>query len=204
MEDERVATSPQMEQAVKQLALRCGATWSHKGTRLSVAMPDRTDRWLITNLSGQRISVTHCWVEEEDCLSPDLEMVFALHPEGWKPVELLHTDAVWETYVQAAQAAGISVYDEQGDTYFAHFTEYWAYQLQQEGWLEHSYKVEETKDGRIPGCQSTHVGPCYGELWQCATCDKTVCFAEGSDNHPELCDACWVKSYGGLEDDIPF
>lgn len=46
---------------------------------------------------------------------------------------------------------------------------------------------------RMAGCQSTNHTYCYGELWQCAACGKTVCYAEGTDNHPELCDDCWVQ-----------
>jgi hypothetical protein len=201
---ERGVPSPQMEQLVKQLANRHEMAWSQKGARLTLTMPERNDCWLFVNLDGVRISMTHCWVEEGDCLAPDFDMVFILYPDGWEPVELCHTDAVWNSYVQAAKATGISIYDGQGDTIFAHFTEYWAQQLQQQGWLEYAYRVEETKEGRFAGCQSIHPGPCYGELWQCATCDKTVCFAEGSDNHPELCDDCWCRSCGGLEDDVPF
>ena len=204
MNTERRGTSPQMEQIIKQLASRHEMAWRQKGTRLTVAMSTRTDRWLIANLDGVRISVTHCWVEEGECLTPDFDMVFILYPDGWEPVELLHSDAVWQTYMQAARAANIPLYDEQGDVVFAHFTEYWAHQLQQQGWVEHSYKVEEARDHRLLGCQSTHPGACYGELWQCAACQKTVCFAEGSDNHPELCDDCWCKQYGDLEDDAPF
>ncbi|MCB0094157.1 MAG: hypothetical protein KDE46_00500 [Caldilineaceae bacterium] len=49
--------------------------------------------------------------------------------------------------------------------------------------------------GRILGCQSTNHTECYGELWACANCGKIVCFAEGTDNHPELCDDCWVERY---------
>jgi hypothetical protein len=114
--------------------------------------------------------------------------------------------------VQAAKASGILVYDEQGDTLFAHFTEYWAQQLQQQGWLEHGRKVEEARVtlageslGRLAGCQSTNHFYCYGELWQCAGCGKTVCYAEGSDNHPELCDDCWVKHDAAQKevDDVP-
>ena len=45
---------------------------------------------------------------------------------------------------------------------------------------------------RIVGCQSTNHTECYGILWQCTNCGKRVCCAEGSDNHPELCDDCWV------------
>ena len=206
-------TTPKLQNFILQLAQKHGVDLFQEGAQFSLAMPSRPDRWLIANLDGTRISVTHCWVEEAETLSSDLDMVFALHPEGWEPIELLHTNDVWEAYVQAAKAAGIPVYDEQGETYFAHFTEYWAHQLQQQGWLTQAGKVEEAeaewKDksgGRLAGCQSTHPGPCSGELWQCAACGKTVCFAEGSDNHPELCDDCWCKRYAaqGEVDDVPF
>ncbi len=49
---------------------------------------------------------------------------------------------------------------------------------------------------RIPGCQSLNHEECYGELWQCAVCGKRVCYAEGTDNLPDLCDDCWVKAQG--------
>lgn len=45
---------------------------------------------------------------------------------------------------------------------------------------------------RNPGCQSTNHRACYGELWQCKRCGKTVCYAEGTDNDPDVCDDCWV------------
>src|SRR5262245_16158456 len=117
-------TSPQMEQIIKQLAAEYSVDLSQQGASLSLDMPTRPDRWLIANLDGQRISLTRCFVEEGDCLRPDLDMVFALTPAGWEPIELLHAEEVWNTYVQAANAAGIPVYDEQGETLFAHFTEY--------------------------------------------------------------------------------
>lgn len=53
----------------------------------------------------------------------------------------------------------------------------------------------------LQGCQSTNHGrrACYGELWQCGVCGKTVCYAEGTDNDPSLCDDCWVKKHGGKD-----
>jgi hypothetical protein len=55
---------------------------------------------------------------------------------------------------------------------------------------------------RLAGCQSSHRGHCYGELWQCAACSKTVCWAEGSDNDPEVCDDCWVKQRTAQEAEV--
>ena len=45
---------------------------------------------------------------------------------------------------------------------------------------------------RFAECESTNHGRCYGDLWQCIQCGKTVCSAEGSDNDPDLCDDCRV------------
>ena len=48
---------------------------------------------------------------------------------------------------------------------------------------------------RIPGCQSTNHTECYGELWECVNCGKKVCFAEGTDLDPDLCDDCWTQQH---------
>ncbi len=64
--------------------------------------------------------------------------------------------------------------------------------------------------GRMEGCQSTNHTDCYGDLWQCDRCGKTVCYGEGGTHDFELCDDCWVDAYPlGImlcspEDDVPF
>lgn len=214
---ERFVYSPRMAAAITRLAARHDLELGQPGASLALALSGRYERWLITTLSGARLSVTHCWVEGDEELAPDLDMVFALSTAGWEPLELVYADEIWHTYTQAAEVNGTPVYDEHGDIYFACFTEYWAHQLQQQGWVTHAYPVAvqeggrgcdfpDTLSGRLPGCHSNHPGPCYGELWCCAACTKTVCYAEGTDNHPELCDSCWVKQYGPQEEenDVPF
>jgi len=52
--------------------------------------------------------------------------------------------------------------------------------------------------GRNPCCQSDHPGPCYGDPWTCDRCGKTVCCAEGTDDHPELCDDCWAAEFSSF------
>jgi hypothetical protein len=52
--------------------------------------------------------------------------------------------------------------------------------------------------GRNPCCQSDHPGPCYGDPWTCERCGKTVCCAEGTDDHPELCDDCWTAEFSSF------
>lgn len=207
--DEEQMTSPQMEQIIWQLATKHGVDLAQKGARFSLDMPERKERWMMANLDGTRISVTRCVIEPDETLALELDMVFTLLEAGWEPVELVGADAVWDAYVQVAQATGIVVYDEQGELRFACFTEYWAAQLKAQGWLEQSRYVPESS-GRMVGCESTTHTACYGELWHCVGCGKIVCYAEGSDNHLELCDDCWVKEYplleafSRLEDDVPF
>jgi hypothetical protein len=63
--------------------------------------------------------------------------------------------------------------------------------------------------GRMEGCQSTNHTECYGELWQCANCGKIVCYAEGSDDDPQVCDDCWatlhpLHTIPNQDEDIPF
>ena len=45
---------------------------------------------------------------------------------------------------------------------------------------------------RLKGCQSTNHDTCYGELWQCSKCGKSVCCNEGMPDS-DLCDSCWAE-----------
>lgn len=197
--------SPQMEVVITRLAREHGMDLSQPGASLSLAMPTWLNRWIITNLDGTRVSVTRCVVEDGDCLGLELDMVFLVQADGWEPVELVYTPALWREYRQAAKAATISIYHTNGDICFPSFTEYWARQLETQGWLTQAYTVPAAVQGNdlsshFAGCQSTHAGPCYGELWSCAACEKIICCAEGSDHHPEVCDDCWVKYFGNQEE----
>src|SRR5690349_13429275 len=51
------------------------------------------------------------------------------------------------------------------------------------------------KRRRLRGCQSLNHNVCYGGLWRCGQCGKTVCYAEGTDDDPDLCDDCWVQTH---------
>jgi hypothetical protein len=49
------------------------------------------------------------------------------------------------------------------------------------------------KTGRIFGCQSSNHSLCRGELWICERCGKRICYEEGSNDLPDICDDCWVS-----------
>lgn len=188
--------SPYMEQMAKRLATRYGMDWTQSGAYLMLAMPERPERWLLINMDGERFSLTCCLVEPDETLVPEVDMVFTLHAEGWEPIELLYSNEAFTGYIQAVEAAGLPVYDAEGDLRFDTFTEYWAQVLEKQGWLQGSYRLPKPESGgRMAGCQSTNHTECYGELWQCQGCGKMVCYAEGTDNHPELCDDCWAVRF---------
>jgi hypothetical protein len=197
-----VMFSPLMERIAKTLAVRYGMDWSQKGAFLSLAMPGRSERWLLINLDGERFSLTCCLVEQDHTLTPEVDMVFTMHPEGWEPIELLYSNEIFATFVQDARAADLPVYDMEGNLRFDTFTEYWAKQLEEQGWVEHGHPLlDQESYGRMTGCQSTNHTNCYGELWQCAACGKFVCYAEGTDDHRELCDDCWAARFA-TEDEV--
>lgn len=193
MKTKPMMVSPQMEQLVKAIAARHEMDWTQPDAKLHLMLPGHTERWLLMNLDGERFSVLCYLIEASGILTPELDMVFTMHAIGWEPIELMYSQEVFAAFLQAAP---VPVYDADGNLYFDAFTEYWAQQLQSHGWVEQSQPVPEPEvGGRLVGCQSTNHAVCYGELWQCAVCGKTVCCNEGSDDHPELCDDCWAALF---------
>jgi hypothetical protein len=188
-------TSPRMAQLVKSLALKHQVNLAVRGACLILAMPDRTERWMIYHYDDGRVSVTRFLVFEDRSFALDLDLVFEIHPLGWEPVELIYDPDFWQAYLQAAEAEGSAAYDEYGQTRFAGFTEYVARQIEAEGWPEQSHQQIADGWSRLPGCQSTNHDFCYGVLWQCSDCGKTVCYAEGTDDYRELCDDCWASKH---------
>lgn len=121
-----------MEKTVTTLAAAHGVDLAQAGASIDVDMPNCSQRWLITNIDGGRIGVTRCNVDKENQLSPDLDIIFAISPAGWEPIEIIHTPTVWESYVKAAQAVNQPVSDTQGDFDFVDFTNYMAEALEQQ------------------------------------------------------------------------
>lgn len=128
-----------MEQVVTQLATAQGVDLSQPGAQFNVDHPGQ--RWTIANL-GDRIGVTRFQVDEENLLSPDLDMVFAVTEFGWEPREIIHAERPWDEFAQAAQEQALTVFDAQGNLRYDVFTEVWAQKIEQEGWLKEGYGVE--------------------------------------------------------------
>lgn len=196
MNTNTIMISPQMERVVKCIADRCGMDWCRPEARLDLALPEHRDHWAFINLDGERFSVTNYLVEPDTTLTPEVDMVFEMHAVGWEPIELLYSEESFADFLAIADAVHLPVYDPEGNLYFDSYTEYWAEQIAAQGWVEYGQPVSAPDiTGRMIGCQSTNHPRCYGELWQCAICQKTVCCNEGSDDHPALCDDCWAAIF---------
>jgi hypothetical protein len=122
-----------MEQAVVTLAAAYGVDLAQAGAALNIDQPEHSHRWLITNLDGARIGITRCQVDEENCLAPDLDMVFEITHQGWEPVEIIHAEPPWDEFAQAAATQALTVFDPQGNLCYDVFTEFWAQALEQAG-----------------------------------------------------------------------
>ncbi len=120
-----------MAQTVTQLANAYGVDLSQKGANFHLQLPNQPQCWLIGNIDSTRIGVTRCQVDAENCLAPDLDVVFEVTPVGWEPRELTHSDQVWQAYLQAMQALGEAVVNAQGDFNFTTFTDFVAQALAQ-------------------------------------------------------------------------
>lgn len=180
--------SPLMQQLIERLAAKHEVDLSEPDQYLRLSMPNCPIQLVIETTHDRRLMVSCYGKDETDDADP--EMLFEPgYPDGWLPVELLYSPQEWETF---SQETSLSISPNEVD--LADLTEYWASRLVEQGWLDHGRWQEEPK-GRLPGCQSTNHTVCYGELWQCESCGKTVCCNEGTTDHPELCDDCWVQQY---------
>ena len=133
---------PKMQWLIERLAFKYQFNLSAAGGCLLLALPESADRLLIASLSGERVGLTHCMADGEGYLALDLDMVFLIVEDDLQPMELLHTDAVWEEYVQGMAATdGVQVFDEAGEISLPRFAEYWASTLEQQRWLEQSQRL---------------------------------------------------------------
>jgi hypothetical protein len=136
------ALCPKMQLLIERLAFKYQFNLSLAGGCLLLALPESAERLLIAGLSDERIGVSHCLADGEACLSCDTDMIFLIGEDEIQPVELLHTDAVWEEYVQVmAATGGVQVFDEAGEISLPRFAEYWASTLEQQRWLLSSQRL---------------------------------------------------------------
>jgi hypothetical protein len=224
-------TAPKLQAFIRQLAEKHGVAIRQPGAYLCLEL--KGDLLVLEQLGPGRIAIVyqihlfHGWVTET-------EIVLWLEAaDGWAPIEINQMQGGWCSYAELDANGELADFQfPQGQAALADWAEGFAASLTGEGWLEQGvpssaprpvYTLEQMYErglvpleplpvespaahpARMAGCQSAHPDPCYGELWQCSACKKTVCCAEGTDNHPDLCDECWVNRQAAQEDDhVPF
>jgi hypothetical protein len=133
---------PTMQLLIERLAFKHQFNLSAAGGCLLLALPNSAERLIIAGLSGERVGLTHCLADVEGHLALDLDMVFLIGEDDLQPVELLHTDAVWVSYVQGMAATdSAQILDEAGEISLPRFAEYWASTLEQQRWLDQSQRL---------------------------------------------------------------
>lgn len=178
-----------MQRFIESLADRYRADLCQMGVSLTLTRLGQPNSLLLYNAG---LDQAHLIRDPEGQLLPEVEFLFFTgNPDAWQPMEIRYALATWMAYLDAT---GKQYNDDasanNGEAMLNGFVAYWTAHLIEEGWLAAGQTCV-----RISGCQSTNHSACYGELWQCAACHRTFCCAEGTDNHPELCDDCWAARF---------
>jgi len=144
-------TSPHMEQTISQLAQAYGVDLTQAGGSFQVGRPGFTQCWLIANIDGTRIGITRCQVDKDECLAPDLDIVFEITSAGWEPIEIIHAPTVWSDYINTAQAKEGTLIDPQDDFSFGAFAGFVARQIEEDGRLAQMPSGEKRQAQPPPG-----------------------------------------------------
>lgn len=142
---ETLTPSPRMQAIITDLAAYYEVDIRQADVRFSLARPGEAHQWLIANLDGQRIDVARCPVDDETFMVPDIDLLFAVTPKGWETVRVIHTNAAWEAYAQAASAQGQTVEDPEVNFPFNTFADYVAHLIEIEVRLEQVSDAEAAK-----------------------------------------------------------
>ena len=128
-------TSPKMQSVIEQLAKQHGLYLSQAEAYLRLEMPG-FDRLVIENIGCQRISVAHYYEQNGDLVA-DPDVVFFTGYGAWAPIEITQVMAVYRRYAELDDAGQTIVrFDVRGQADLAAFTEEWAQNLLDQGWLK--------------------------------------------------------------------
>jgi hypothetical protein len=128
-------TSPKMQAVIVQLARRHGLDLTQVGAYLRLDLPGY-DRLVIESIGSQQVSVAH-YFEANGDLVAEPDVVFFTGSGPWIPIAITQTLGGYRSYAQLAQdGRQIQRLERQGQAELAAFTEVWAQNLMDQGWLE--------------------------------------------------------------------
>lgn len=122
--------SPRLQAVITDLAAYYEVAITQAAAHFRLARPQQAQQWSITNLDGHQINVARCPVADETFMVPDIDVVLAINRTEWQIMRVVHTDAVWTAYAQAASAQGQPLSERQENFPFGAFAEYVAHLIE--------------------------------------------------------------------------
>ena len=141
--------SPKMKRVIEALAQKHGIDLSQVEAHLRLDLP-HFDRLTIENIGFQRISVAH-YFERNGDLVAEPDVVFFTGLDGkWIPIEITQSMTGWTAYVHFDDSGTqIERVNTRGQADLAAFTQQWAQNLIDQGWLEKGVKHEREAEASI-------------------------------------------------------
>ena len=123
-------TTTKMQQVISALATKHGLSFTTWGGVLRLSLPGYMPLVIESLIPGTVVTVTHYYRQNGD-LCPDPDMEFGTTAEGWVP--LCKQDSL--SYTRPEPGSN-------GQAALAAFADFWACNLEAQGWLERAVRVE--------------------------------------------------------------
>lgn len=134
-------TSPKMQKVVEQLAKRHGIDLSRREAYLRLELAGY-ERLVIEQIGGQLVSVAHYFEQNGDQVA-DPDVVFFTGYGPWAPIEITQSLGGYQRYAELAEdGQQIQRFHPRGQAALAEFTEQWAQNLSDQGWLTHGQRFK--------------------------------------------------------------
>ncbi|MFN8495704.1 MAG: hypothetical protein U0350_49385 [Caldilineaceae bacterium] len=135
-----MTTATKLKTLIESLAAYHQIDVTTVGNTLRLAGPAPRDQLCIAGLSAQRIGITHYLTEGAERLGLAISLVFEIDECVWTPVELIYADEIWQRYSQQTDSSLPQTFEAEVD--LVRFSDYFAVVLVQQGWLEHSRRLD--------------------------------------------------------------
>ena len=132
-------TSPTMQRIITQLAEKHGVDLGQVEAHVRLHLPGY-ERLTIENIGRHQVSVAH-YFEMNGDLVPDPDVVFFTGGGVWAPIEITYSFGLYRRYATLNEdATQLQVMDAANQADLANFTELWAQNLIDQGWLLHGQR----------------------------------------------------------------
>lgn len=129
---------PKMKEVIEAIGKRLGIDFSIVGSGIRLDMPGY-DCLYIERVDRYRIGIAHYYETDAHSIPEPYVVIFTkYHQEiGWLPIEITQSMTGRLCYVQMTEDnKGIYRYDEEGQAGLAEFTEEWAQNILDQGWID--------------------------------------------------------------------